>query len=58
MSWEAWGSGPEPPDTDAMHRHGWECDPDGVKWWKTGEPEEVFTFQEAVESYEDWLFND
>ncbi len=55
MSWDAWGSRPEPPDADAMYRHGWDSDPDGEKWWKAGEPETVFTFQEAVEAYESWL---
>lgn len=55
LSWEAWGSGPEPFDADVLYNRGWDSDPDAVKWWKAGEPETVYTFQEAVEAYEDWI---
>lgn len=58
MSWEAWGSGAEPPDIDGMIRRGWECDPDGKVWWKTDSPENKMTFAEAVESFESWRRDD
>lgn len=45
-------------DADRLYSHGWESDPDCVKWWKRGEPEEVSTFQGAVEACEDWLSSD
>lgn len=52
MSYEAWGDGPEPFDTDQLYTHGWESDEDGEKWWRTGEPETVYTLQDAIEAYE------
>lgn len=58
MSWEAFGSGPEPFDVDQLYRHGWESDADCEKWWKTGEPDDVFTLQQAIEAYEDWMYSD
>lgn len=56
MSWEAFGSGPEPFDIDQLYNRGWESDGDCEKWWKAGEPEKVFTLSEAIQAYEDWLY--
>lgn len=58
MSWEAFGSGPEPFDTDVLYRRGWESDEEGEKWWKAGEPETVYTIDEAIQAYEDWLYSE
>lgn len=55
MSWEVWGSGPEPFDVDQLYRHGWESDEGMEKWWKAGEPETVYTLQEAIQAYEEWM---
>lgn len=56
MSWEAWGSGPEPFDVEVLYNHGWESDPDCEKWWKSDEPERIYTLIQAIESYQDWMF--
>jgi hypothetical protein len=56
MSWEAWGSGPEPFDTDRLYERGWESDEAGEKWWKAGELETIYTLDQAIQSYEDWLY--
>ena len=56
MSWEAWGDPPPDPfDFDVMYRHGWESDEEFERWWKTGEPETVYTLEEAIRLYQDWL---
>jgi hypothetical protein len=34
MSWEAFGSGPEPFDIDQLYSRGWESDADCEKWWR------------------------
>lgn len=52
MSWEAWGSGPEPFDVEDLLRHGWESDPDCEKWWRSEEPGTIYSLQEAIEMYE------
>lgn len=41
MSWEAWGSGPEPIDPDELYKHGWESDADCTLWWKADDPERL-----------------
>lgn len=56
MSWEAFGSGPEPFDIDKLYRHDWSSDEDCEKWWRSDEPETVFTLAEAIEAYEGWLY--
>jgi hypothetical protein len=58
VSWEAWGGGPEPFDVDDLYKRGWESDENGEMWWKRGEPENRFTFAEAIQAYEDWLVDD
>jgi len=58
MSWEAFGSGPEPFDIDQLYNRGWESDADCEKWWKAEEPEKVYTFDEAIKAYEDWLYDE
>ncbi len=55
MSWEAWGSD-EPFDVEQLYRRGWESDENGAKWWKVGEPETTFTLQQAIEIYEERLY--
>src|SRR4051794_31164821 len=51
MSWEAWGSGPEPVDVDQMYKRGWESDANCDVWWKAGEPGKTYTFQAAVQAF-------
>lgn len=58
MSWEAWGSGPEPFDVDKLYREGWDCDESCAVWFKEEEPEKVYTLDEAIQIYEDWLSNE
>lgn len=59
VSWEVFGtSGDGQVDADVLYGRGWESDPDGEKWWKAGEPETVFTLDEAIRAYEDWLYED
>jgi hypothetical protein len=55
MSWEAFGSGPEPFDVDELYRRGWESDENCEVWWKTEEPEKTFSFDEAIKWYEDLM---
>lgn len=55
MSWEAWGSGPEPFDIDELYRYDWESDENAEVWWKAGEPETTYTLQEAIEAHVEWL---
>lgn len=52
MSLEAWGSD-DPVDADDLYRAGWESDPDAKVWWRTGEPETTFTWDEALLIYEE-----
>lgn len=35
-------------DADYLYARNWESDPDCTKFWRKGEPEEVFTFEEAA----------
>jgi hypothetical protein len=58
MSWEAWGSGDDPIDADVLYRRGWESDPNCERWWKADDPDKIYTFDEAVEIYLDWVCND
>jgi hypothetical protein len=50
-----WGSAPDPIDIDQLVRHGWESDENCERWWKAGEPETVYTFEEAVAIYAEAL---
>lgn len=52
MSWEAWGSD-EPFDIEVLYRRGWESDPDAQQWWRKGEPETVYTLEQAIQIHED-----
>lgn len=54
MSWEAWGSGDDPVDPEQLYRLGWDCDETCEKWWKIGEPEDVYTLKQVIEWYWDW----
>lgn len=60
MSLGAWGDeGPDGIDIDELYANGWESDPDATVFWRTGEPEDTYTMQQACEAYrskiEDWL---
>jgi hypothetical protein len=51
-------NGEDPFDVEVLYRHGWESDPDCLSWWKSGEPEDVFTLDQAIRVYEDWAWLD
>lgn len=53
MSWEAWGSGPEPFDVDVLVRHGWSINEDCTMARRFDE--EWIPIQEAIEWYENWI---
>lgn len=58
MSLEVFGSSGDEDRSEAMLRHDWCCDEDMTKWWKAWEPEVIYTYQEAAEMFEDWLFSE
>ena len=55
MSLEAFGDeGAEGIDVDLLYARGWESDADCNVWWRTGEPEDKYTIQQAWEAYCSW----
>lgn len=58
MSLEVFGDGGDGVDVDFLYGRGWESDPDCEVWWKAGEEETRYTFQQACEIEEErsWEF--
>ena len=57
MSWEVFGTDDEGTTADDLCRAGWECDPDAEVWWRVGEPDETYTFEEASNIYEETQYD-
>ena len=57
MSFEVFGE-PDEFDTDELMRHDWQHSDDGDKWWREGEPETIYTLDEAICAHEDWMASD
>lgn len=53
MSLEVFGDEGSGIDADLLYQRGWESDPDAIKWWRKGEPEEIFTIQQAAQIEEE-----
>jgi hypothetical protein len=45
-------------DTDTLTRRGWISNEDGDKWWKEDEPEILYTTDEAIQAYIEWVTSD
>ena len=55
MSLEAFGDEGDGFDVDILSRHGWESNEDGDKWWRECEPDTVYTTEEAIRIYTDYV---
>lgn len=57
MSWEAFGSGPEPFDIDKLYEWGWQSDEDCERWWTKDDVEKIYTLDQAIQAYEDLMYD-
>ncbi len=37
-------------------KDGWQSDEDCERWWKKEDLEKIYTLDEAIRAYEDWLY--